>query len=93
MVRIAPTSSGSSIGSSPHAELIPAAIDLANRILCHSPVAASRILAAVTRGINTTIDEGLLIEREQFARMCATQDVLEGLDAWIERREPHYMGQ
>lgn len=73
-----------------HADLLPAAMDLANRIICHSPLATSRILAAVTRGINTTIDEGLLIEREQFARMCATQDVHEGLEAWIERRIPTY---
>ncbi|SNY91194.1 Enoyl-CoA hydratase/carnithine racemase [Cohaesibacter sp. ES.047] len=77
----------------PHADLLPAAFDLANQILRHSPLTASRILSAVTRGINTTIDEGLLIEREQFARMCTTQDVLEGLEAWIERRTPLYTGQ
>ena len=77
----------------PHDALLPAAMELANRILRHSPLAASRILSAVTRGINLPIDEGLLVEREQFARMCATKDVLEGLDAWIERRPPRYGGQ
>ncbi|WP_321448646.1 crotonase/enoyl-CoA hydratase family protein [uncultured Cohaesibacter sp.] len=77
----------------PHEALLPTAFDLANRILHHSPLAASRIIAAVTRGLNTAIDEGLLIEREQFARMCTTKDVLEGLDAWIERRTPHYAGE
>ncbi|MEP2980681.1 MAG: crotonase/enoyl-CoA hydratase family protein [Lentilitoribacter sp.] len=75
-----------------HDQLLPAAFDLANKILCHSPLAASRIISAVTRGINTTIDEGLLIEREQFARMAATNDVREGLDAWITRRAPQYSG-
>lgn len=75
------------------ADLLPAAFDLANRILRHSPLAAARIITAVTRGINTTIDEGLLIEREQFARMCATEDVQEGLDAWIARRTPSYAGR
>ncbi|WP_195822628.1 crotonase/enoyl-CoA hydratase family protein [Roseobacter sp. MH60115] len=76
----------------PHDELIPAAFDLAERIIRHSPLAASRIITAVTRGINTTIDEGLLIEREQFARMAATKDVHEGLGAWIARRTPEYVG-
>ncbi|MET1412034.1 crotonase/enoyl-CoA hydratase family protein [Roseibium sp. HPY-6] len=76
----------------PHDKLLPAAFELAERILRHSPLAASRIISAVTRGINTTIEEGLLIEREQFARMAATQDVLEGLDAWIARRAPIYQG-
>lgn len=76
----------------PSDQLMPAAFELADRILRHSPLAAARIIAAVTRGINTTIEEGLLIEREQFARMCATQDVREGLDAWIAHRNPVYEG-
>ncbi|WP_299406142.1 crotonase/enoyl-CoA hydratase family protein [uncultured Roseobacter sp.] len=75
-----------------HDKLLPTAFDLAERIIHHSPIAASRIITAVTRGINTTIDEGLLIEREQFARMAATDDVHEGLSAWINRRTPQYTG-
>jgi len=75
-----------------HEDLLPAAFDLAERIIRHSPLAAARIITAVTRGINTTTDEGLLIEREQFARMAATNDVHEGLDAWIARRTPQYQG-
>ncbi|WP_078120326.1 crotonase/enoyl-CoA hydratase family protein [Thiosocius teredinicola] len=77
----------------PAAELLPRAFDLAERILRHSPLAASRILSAVTRGLNATIDEGLSIEKEQFARMLASQDVREGLDAWIARRQPVYVGK
>lgn len=76
----------------PHEQLMPAAFELAERILQHSPLAAARIITAVTRGINTTIEEGLLIEREQFARMAVTADVIEGLEAWIERRKPAYRG-
>lgn len=73
-------------------DLITHAFRLAERILRHSPLAAARILAAVTRGINTTIDEGLHIEQEQFARMCATRDMREGLSAWLDRRNPDYSG-
>ena len=76
----------------PHDRLLSSAFDLAKRIIAHSPLAASRIIAAVTRGINTTIAEGLQIEREQFARMAATGDAVEGLEAWIARREPRYTG-
>lgn len=76
----------------PHDQLLSAAFDLAERIIRHSPLAAARIITAVTRGINTTIEEGLMIEREQFARMAATNDVREGLDAWIARRTPEYSG-
>lgn len=77
----------------PHENLLPAAIDLAERILRHSPVVAARIITAVTRGLNATITEGLQIEREQFARMVPTHDIREGLDAWIDRRKPKYLGR
>jgi len=76
----------------PHDELMPAAHDLARRIIRHSQAALSSILTAVTRGINLSIAEGLLVEAEQFARMAPTADLREGLDAWIERRRPGYDG-
>jgi enoyl-CoA hydratase/carnithine racemase len=76
----------------PHGELMPSAIALAERILRHSPLAAARIITAVTRGINASIAEGLRIEGEQFGRMAATNDIHEGLGAWIARRTPSYTG-
>ncbi|RWC71682.1 MAG: crotonase/enoyl-CoA hydratase family protein [Mesorhizobium sp.] len=76
----------------PHAELMPAAFDLAKRILRHSGPAVTGILTAVARGLNQGIAEGLLIEAEQFARMAPTADLREGLNAWIERRKPSYDG-
>ncbi len=77
----------------PHDDLMDASIDLAGRILRHSPLAIARIITAVTRGLNAPIAEGLQIEREQFARMAATRDAHEGLSAWIERRPPSYRGR
>lgn len=77
----------------PHDKLLDAAFDLAERILRHSPLAAARIITAVTRGLNTSIAEGLQIEGEQFARMAATNDIRVGLDAWIGRRLPKYTGK
>ena len=76
----------------PHAALLPSAFAMAERILRHSPVAAARIIAAVTRGLNMSIGEGLQVESEQFARMIPTHDLREGIDAWIERRQPAYKG-
>jgi enoyl-CoA hydratase/carnithine racemase len=75
-----------------HERLIPAAVELAERILQHSTLAASRIITAVTRGLNASIAEGLAIEGEQFARMVPTRDNREALDAWMARRTPHYTG-
>jgi enoyl-CoA hydratase len=77
----------------PHGELLPAARELAHRIMRHSPLAVGGIITAVTRGLNMSIGEGLLVEREQFAALAATHDLGEGLAAWIARRRPSYAGR
>lgn len=71
----------------PADDLMSAAFELAERILRHSPLAIARIISAVTRGLNTSIAEGLEIEREQFARMAVTKETREALDAWLSRRK------
>jgi enoyl-CoA hydratase/carnithine racemase len=75
-----------------HGDLMPAARDLAQRIMRHSPLATASIITAVCRGLNMTIGEGLQVESEQFARVVPTRDIREGLDAWIERRTPVFSG-
>jgi enoyl-CoA hydratase/carnithine racemase len=70
----------------PHEALMPAARELAGRVMRHSPLAAAGIIAAVSRGLNMTIGEGLQVESEQFARLVPTNDLREGLDAWLARR-------
>jgi enoyl-CoA hydratase/carnithine racemase len=77
----------------PHDELLPAARDLACRIMRHSPLAVGGIITAVTRGLNMSIGEGLQVESEQFAAMVPTSDLAEGLAAWKERRQPSYTGR
>lgn len=76
----------------PHEALLPAARELAQRIIRHSPLAARGILTAVTRGLNMAIAEGLQVEGEQFAALVPSADLGEGINAWIERRPPRYRG-
>jgi enoyl-CoA hydratase/carnithine racemase len=72
---------------------LPAARELAARIIRHSPLAVGGIITAVTRGLNMTIGEGLQLESEQFAALVPTRDLGEGINAWIERRPPAYTGR
>jgi enoyl-CoA hydratase/carnithine racemase len=44
----------------------------------------------VDRGLNTTLEEGLQIEADLFAKVFQTEDVREGVDAFINKREPHF---
>ena len=76
----------------PHEALLPTARELAGRIVRHSPLAVGAIITAVTRGLNMAIGEGLQAESEQFAAMVPTGDLDEGVNAWIERRQPVYRG-
>ncbi|MFC3229656.1 crotonase/enoyl-CoA hydratase family protein [Marinibaculum pumilum] len=77
----------------PHETLLPAARDLALRIAAMSPLAVAACLTSVTRGLNLPIDEGLAVEAAQFARMAATADIREGIDAFLEKRGPIFEGR
>jgi enoyl-CoA hydratase/carnithine racemase len=76
----------------PHDHLIDEALALASRIVDKSPLAVAACLGSVTRGLNTTIDEGLAIEAGFFAQMVATNDIHEGIGAWMEKRKPIFTG-
>ena len=77
----------------PHEMLLPAARELAARIVRHSPLAIGSVITAVTRGLNMGIAEGLQVESEQFAALVPSSDLGEGINAWIERRRPLYRGR
>ncbi len=70
----------------PHDRLLDEARALARRIIAKGarPVAAS--LAAVTRGLNVAIGEGLAIEAGQFEALAATPDIANGVRRFLDRR-------
>lgn len=65
--------------------LLSAAKDLADRIIRHAKSAVTACLAAVTRGINLPIDEGLAVEASWFAVTVPTEGVVDGLRTFAER--------
>jgi enoyl-CoA hydratase/carnithine racemase len=67
--------------------------ELAARIIEKSPIAVRACLASVTRGINLSIDEGLAVEANHFAQTIHTQDIREGINAFLERRPAHFSGR
>ncbi|MBH0118229.1 enoyl-CoA hydratase/isomerase family protein [Rhodococcus sp. CX] len=71
----------------PAAELLAAALELAVRIERHAPTAVHACLAAVTRGINLSIDEGLAVEAAWFATTVPTAGVRRGLDRFLSRAQ------
>jgi enoyl-CoA hydratase/carnithine racemase len=70
----------------PHADLLDEAKRLAHSVLEKSPRAVAASLAAVTRGLNVSIAEGLAIEATHFARMAVTSDVSDAVRRFTARR-------
>lgn len=66
--------------------LIDEAVALGLRIARFAPEAVGVCLHAVQRGLNTTIDEGLAIEADAFAKMVPTTALRQGLDEFIAAR-------
>jgi enoyl-CoA hydratase len=64
--------------------LIGEAVELGLKVARFAPEAVAVCLHAVHRGLNTTIDEGLAIEAEAFARMVPTTATREALNKFIE---------
>ena len=54
--------------------------------------AVGRIKRSVCSGIEVPFSEGLAIERELQQLLFQGADAKEGLDAYLERREPHFSG-
>jgi enoyl-CoA hydratase len=71
------------------ADSVALAEDLASKP--RTTVAAA--LAAVHRGMDASIDDGLAIEEAAFARIVPTADAAEGVAAFLEKRAPRYTGR
>jgi enoyl-CoA hydratase len=76
----------------PHDSLIEEANKLAAVIAAKSPIAVRTCLESVTRGLNMTVDEGLNLEANLFAQTVPTNDIQEGISAFIEKRKPEFTG-
>jgi enoyl-CoA hydratase/carnithine racemase len=69
------------------------AIELAREIAKRPPLAARLAKRAVQVAEDTGLAEGLRAERELFDEAMATEDRVEGMTAFLEKREPQFKGQ
>ena len=63
---------------------------IALKIAGYSLEALSRIKAAVNQGVEQSLKEGLELEASLFAEVFSTEDAKEGVQAFIEKRKPHF---
>jgi len=72
---------------------VQAALALAGEIAANSPVAIGAAKAAIGEAWDLPIDEALAKEREQYEKPLLSEDRLEGLKAFTEKRAPRWQGR
>jgi enoyl-CoA hydratase/carnithine racemase len=77
----------------PAGAILKEARGLARKIVSKSKFPIAATLDAVTKGLEARIEEGLEIEKEQFVGLADTEDIREGVSAFLEKRQPDFKDQ
>lgn len=76
----------------PQADLRAEAEALLDTILKNGPIALRFALESVDRSLETGIEEGLGLEAHLFGLLASTQDMREGMQAFLEKRAADFSG-
>lgn len=74
----------------PKGEALPAAKKMAHTIAQRSLPALSLIKEAVDKGTQLSLEEGLKLEAKLFAKVFQTEDIREGVAAFIGKRQANF---
>jgi len=77
----------------PKSEQLNEAIKLAKEVAALAPIAVRLAKESVLAAFSTPLEEGLEIERKNFSFLLSTEDRLEGMQAFIEKRKPNFQGR
>ncbi|XP_067136472.1 methylglutaconyl-CoA hydratase, mitochondrial [Centruroides vittatus] len=69
------------------------AMKLAEEIRTQGPVALRMAKLAINNGLEVDITSGLAYEQAYYAQVIPTKDRLEGIQAFIEKRPPKFIGE
>lgn len=74
----------------PEAEVMKQAMGLAKKISGKSLQAIRRIMQASREGIEKPLADALKLEAKLFGELCETEDMQEGLTAFLQKRQPKF---
>ncbi|MEH7386782.1 enoyl-CoA hydratase-related protein [Bacillus sp. JJ1521] len=73
--------------------LMEASMKLANDMLKNGPLALQQAKFAIKQGMNTDLHTGFKIERKAYEVIIPTEDRVEALAAFNEKRKPNFKGK
>jgi enoyl-CoA hydratase len=74
----------------PREKLLEEAVALAATMLRNGPLALAAALEAVERGLQGPLDQGLRLESGLFGLLASTEDMHEGMKAFLEKRPARF---
>jgi enoyl-CoA hydratase len=77
----------------PQAELMDVCRATMQTILANGPVALGLAIECTTRGMEMSVDDGLALESNLFGLLAATEDMREGMTAFLEKRRAAFRGR
>jgi enoyl-CoA hydratase len=77
----------------PPDQLLPEAEKMLATMLENGPLALRVCIEAVDAALETTVDEGLLLEANYFGLLASTSDMREGMAAFLEKRKAQFTGK
>lgn len=77
----------------PLIDLLPTCKAFVGEITANGPLAVEYAIEAINKGLEKTLEKGLLLEAELFSKACATEDSQEGTKAFLEKRKANFKGR
>lgn len=77
----------------PGDQLMASAEELGKKIATKSPVAVRAAIEAINSGSDMPLEEGQVLEATLFGLLCASEDMKEGMKAFLEKRAPDFPGK
>ena len=77
----------------PMDELLPTAKEIAAKIATKSAAALKLAKTAINRGMQTNLESGLKYEYELYSLSLSLEDKTEGVNAFLEKRKPTFIGK
>lgn len=77
----------------PSAELLPRALELAQKFAAGPPLALAAIKSATRESLHGTLEEALAREASGQTQLLQSADLREGITAFTERRKPVFTGK